>query len=101
MTAFPLGVCAVDSSSSSSALETPGSSALAWILNHVGAVFHDNFANVHREPGKFVNDTYSVIVPVDNRFSFDSWRLPTAVSDELVCRPPEGAAQSLPICRSS
>ena len=54
MTMFPLGVCAVASSSFSSALETPGSSACAWILNHVGPVFHDNFERGHREPGKFV-----------------------------------------------
>ena len=70
-------------------------------LKHVGVVLHDNLKNGHHKPGKLVNDTYSGIVLVDNRCSFDSWCLPTAVGDELVCRHSEGAAQSLPICRSS
>ena len=96
MTTFPLGVCAVVSSSSSSASETSGSSAYAWILNHVGAVFHDNFENGHREPGKVVNDTYSGILLVDNRCSFDSWCWPTAVRDEFVCRPPKGRLKVYP-----
>ena len=62
----------------------------------MGAVFHDNFENGHREPGKLVNDTYSGIVLVDNRCSFDSWCLPTAVGDELVCRHPKGRPKVYP-----
>ena len=58
-------------------------------LESMGAMLHDNFENGHREPRELVHDTYSGVLPVDNRCGFDSFCVLQAAGDKIIDRTPK------------
>ena len=58
-------------------------------LESMGAMLHDNFENGHREPRELVHDTYSGVLPADNRCGFDSFCVPKAAGEKIIDRTPK------------
>ena len=58
-------------------------------LESMGAMLHDNFENGHREPRELVHDTYSGVLPVDNRCGFDSFCVLQADGEKIIDRTPK------------
>ena len=55
----------------------------------MGAMLHDNFENRHREPRELVHETYSGVLPVDNRCGFDSFCVLQAAGEKTIDRTPK------------
>ena len=60
-----------------------GEFSLFMDLENKGTMFQSQLKNGHRESRKFVDSTYSDVLPVDDRCSLDLWFVLPMLGDEL------------------